>query len=50
MEQLKKFDRSETYIKKWIPEFGSNKYPSPIIEHRYARIRALEKYKRGIKN
>lgn len=49
-EQLKKFDRSETYIKKWIPEFGSNKYPSPIIEHRYARIRALEKYKRGINN
>lgn len=50
MEQLKKFDRSETYIKKWIPEFGSNKYPSPIIEHKFARSRALEKYRRDINN
>lgn len=50
IEQLKKFDSSENYVRKWIPEFGSNKYPSPIIEHKFARNRALEKYKSEIKN
>ena len=48
MEQLRKFDKSEAYVKKWIPELGSSKYPEPIVEHRFARIRALEKYKAGI--
>jgi deoxyribodipyrimidine photo-lyase len=48
MEQLRKFDKSESYIKKWIPEFGSNEYRFPIIEHKIAKSRALEKYKREI--
>ncbi|MDO5971018.1 deoxyribodipyrimidine photo-lyase [Flavivirga aquimarina] len=50
IEQQKKFDPDLTYIKKWIPEFGSTDYPLPIIEHRFARVRALERYKAGIGN
>jgi len=50
MEQLKKFDKNEVYIKKWIQELGTNAYCKPIIEHKHARTRALERYKSGIKN
>jgi deoxyribodipyrimidine photo-lyase len=50
MEQLKKFDKNEVYVKKWIPELGTNAYCDPIVEHKYARNRALETYKSGINN
>jgi deoxyribodipyrimidine photo-lyase len=47
-EQLKKFDREETYVRRWIPEYGTKEYPEPMIEHRFARERALEIYRRGL--
>ena len=50
IEQLKKFDKSEGYIKKWISELGTTNYPEPIVEHKFARTRALEQYKIGINN
>ncbi len=50
IEQLKKFDKNEIYIKRWIPELGTDAYPDPIIEHKYARNRALETYKMGLNN
>ena len=43
--QQKKFDGSLEYIKKWIPEYETSKYPKPIIDHNYARERAIETYK-----
>ncbi len=49
-EQQKKFDPQFKYIKKWIPEFGSEQYPKPIVEHAAARILAIETYKKGLKN
>lgn len=42
--QIKKFDPNYLYIKKWIPEFGTNKYPPPLVEHAFARDRALRNY------
>ena len=48
IEQLRKFDNNFLYIKKWIPEFDTEKYPEPIVEHKFARNRALEVYKIGI--
>ena len=50
IEQLKKFDKSEGYIKKWISELGTANYPEPMVEHKFARTRALEQYKIGINN
>lgn len=47
--QTAKFDPLHLYIKKWVPEFGSNKYPQPIVEHTNARNRCLETYKRALK-
>ncbi len=43
--QLKKFDPQEKYVRKWIPEYGTLKYPQPIVEHKFARERALNAYK-----
>lgn len=47
-EQQKKFDPEFKYIKKWVKEFGTNDYPEPIVEHKSARLRALETYKKGL--
>lgn len=42
--QAEKFDRNLEYIRKWLPEFGTKEYPEPIVEHVYARQRALKAY------
>jgi deoxyribodipyrimidine photo-lyase len=43
--QTKKFDPELKYIKKWVPEFQELTYAKPIVEHKGARVRALERYK-----
>lgn len=47
-EQQKKFDPKFEYIKKWIPEFGTDKYPLPIVDHATARLHTLDVYKKGL--
>jgi len=47
-EQQKKFDPDFVYIKKWVKEFGTSAYPKPMIDHKFARERALETYKKGL--
>ena len=46
--QLKKFDSNLDYIKKWLPEINTFEYPQPIVEHTFARNRALETYKTAL--
>ncbi|KAA3613052.1 MAG: deoxyribodipyrimidine photo-lyase [Calditrichaeota bacterium] len=49
LEQAKKFDKNNEYIIRWLPEFKNNQnYIEPIIEHSFARKRALETYKAGL--
>lgn len=45
IEQTKKFDPKYEYIKKWVPEFNTEKYPKPIVDHAAARMRVLAVYK-----
>jgi len=47
-EQLKKFDKEMVYIRKWIPEFDTQDYPDPMVDHKFARERALTTYKIGL--
>jgi deoxyribodipyrimidine photo-lyase len=49
IEQQKKFDNQNQYINKWIPNFDSDNYIKPIIEHKYARNRAMEAYKTALR-
>jgi len=46
--QTKKFDKDFAYIKKWVPEFNSFSYPKPIVEHKFARERALKVFKENV--
>jgi len=47
--QTEKFDKDGAYIKKWISEFETDKYPKPMVEHKFARERALKVYAEALK-
>ena len=47
-EQIKKFDKQNNYINKWIEDFNEFSYPDPIVEHSFARNRAIASYKEGL--
>ncbi len=45
VQQQKKFDPDLTYIRKYIPEIYTSEYPKPMIDHAFARNRAINAYK-----
>lgn len=47
--QTLRFDPEFQYIKHWVPEYGTKKYVEPMIEHEFARKRALIEYKKVLK-
>ena len=47
-EQQKKFDKEYRYIKKWISEYDTTKYPQEIVNHKLARERCLKAYKEAV--
>jgi len=47
--QIKKFDKEHRYLKRWIPELeDAFTYPKPMVEHKFARERALQTYKAAL--
>jgi deoxyribodipyrimidine photo-lyase len=44
-EQTKRYDPELKYINKWVDDLNSFDYPKPIVEHTFARDRALKTYK-----
>ncbi len=46
--QTEKFDPQQSYIKQWVPEYGSPAYVQPIVEHKAARERCLAAYKKAL--
>ena len=49
-EQTRKFDPDLKYISKWVPEHADFTYAKPIVEHKAARERCLEVYKKALGN
>ena len=49
-EQIKKFDKTHIYIQRWISDLNELTYPRPIVDHAFARNRAIETYKFGLEN
>ena len=47
--QQKKFDPKKEYIRRWVPEFDKTGYAEKIVDHNFARQRAIDTYKTGIK-
>lgn len=45
--QIEKFDPDLKYVRQWVPEYGTDKYPEPIVDHKEARERALSTYKQA---
>ncbi len=43
--QQKKFDPENSYIRKWVPEFGHSSYPKPMVIHEVAREKCLTAYR-----
>ena len=47
--QQEKYDKKYEYVKKWVPEYGTDEYPAePIVEHKEGRERALAVYKKAL--
>ena len=45
--QTEKFDPEQRYIQKWIPELTTDAC-APIVEHSFARNRAIATYKKAL--
>ena len=46
--QQVKFDKEMKYIKKWVPEYGTDEYSERIVDHKEARERCLQAFKVGL--
>mgnify|MGYP006080542613 FL=1 len=46
--QAIKFDKELKYINKWVTDLNELDYPKPIVDHKFARQRCLETYKKGL--
>lgn len=49
-EQTRKFDPKSVYIKKWVTDLNIFEYPKPIVEHKFARQRAIQTYKESLQS
>jgi deoxyribodipyrimidine photo-lyase len=47
--QAKKFDKSAEYIRRWVPELGTDSYPKPMVDHEFARDRVIRTYRAALK-
>lgn len=46
--QLRKFDQKKEYLRKWVENLNDQTYPKPMVDHDFARKRAIEVYKSGL--
>lgn len=46
--QAHKFDREYRYIRKWIPEWGTDAYPPPMVNLKESRANAIALYKKHL--
>ena len=47
--QSQKFDPNNEYVRRWVPEFGTGRYISPMIDLDFGRKRCLEVFKRAVR-
>ncbi|CAE80040.1 deoxyribodipyrimidine photo-lyase [Bdellovibrio bacteriovorus] len=47
--QFEKFDPDGKYVQKWVPEYGTDEYPQPMVDHNEARGRCLQAFTKVLK-
>ena len=47
--QLEKFDKDRSYVRQYVREYATPAYPEPMVDHKFARQRALDTYKLGLR-
>src|SRR5690606_20348549 len=47
--RMHRFDKKLEYVRRWVSEFGTEAYPQPVVEHSYARDRALKVYSEALR-
>ncbi|MFV8225674.1 cryptochrome/photolyase family protein [Christiangramia aquimixticola] len=48
--QIEKFDKDRKYIKGWVKGYDTTDYPEEMVDHKEARERALQTYKKAVSN
>ena len=48
MTQIEKFDKQKEYINSWVPDLQELTYPTPMVDHKFARERCLKVYKEAV--
>ncbi len=48
--QTERFDADHEYIRKWVPEFETDRYVKPMVDHKEARDRALRAFAIALKD
>ncbi|UOQ51015.1 cryptochrome/photolyase family protein [Hymenobacter cellulosivorans] len=43
--QQEQYDATFAYVWQWVPEFGTCEYPKPIVDHKFARERAIATFR-----
>jgi deoxyribodipyrimidine photo-lyase len=43
--QMERFDPDGEYVRRWVPEYGTDEYPEPIVDHAEERRRAIERFR-----
>ncbi|TCJ17866.1 deoxyribodipyrimidine photo-lyase [Flaviaesturariibacter flavus] len=46
--QAQRFDPQGEYIRRWVPEYGTDAYAEPVVEHKFATDRCIAAYKRAL--
>ncbi|MFN0031228.1 MAG: cryptochrome/photolyase family protein [Flavobacteriales bacterium] len=46
--QTEKFDKDLKYIRHWVPELNTTTYPAPMVDHKFARERCLNVFKKAL--
>ncbi len=42
--QMERYDPRAEYVKKWVPEYGTMRYPKPIVSHQEGRDEFLRRF------
>ena len=42
--QMERYDPNAEYVRQWVPEYGTTKYPKPIVPHEVGRLEFIERF------